>query len=199
MNDHEHLEALLDFWLGPGDSPTPGHMKRWFTRDEAFDQSLRERFGALVERAIAGDLDPLATTPRNTLALVLLLDQLTRNIFRGTARAFAGDARAMSLVRAAIARGDDGRVPEQHRVFFYMPLMHAEDVDAQRQCVALFEALASGCPDDLRKRFEENVDYARRHRDIVERFGRFPHRNKALGRLTTDEESAFLEQPGSSF
>ena len=199
MSDREELEAVIEEWLGPGDVPGPERMTRWFTKDEAFDAHLRARFGTLIDRAIEGELDAEARDPRGALGLVLVLDQLTRNVHRGTPRAFAGDARALEVADAALARGDDARLPEQHRAFLYMPLMHAEDVAAQEDCVRRFEHLARTCSPAAREGLESAADYARRHRDIVARFGRFPHRNAILGRESSAEERAFLTQPGSSF
>lgn len=199
MSDRDELGAVIEEWLGPTDAPPPERIARWFGRSGAFDAMLRARFGALIDRAIAGELDRHAVDPRGALAVVILLDQIARNVHRGTPRAFAGDARALSIARAAIARGDDARVPELHRMFFFMPLMHAEDLDAQEECVRRFEELARTCAPSSRAMLESALDFARQHRDIVARFRRFPHRNAILGRPSTDEERAFLEQPGSSF
>lgn len=199
MSDRDELEAVIGEWLGPGEVPSPERIARWFARDAAFDAMLRERFGGLLDRAVDGTLEVDVSSPRRALAVVILLDQVARNVHRGTPRAFAGDARAREVARAAMARGDDARVPELHRMFFYMPLMHAEDLDAQEECVRRFEQVARTATPTSRAMLESGLDYARRHRDIVARFGRFPHRNAMLGRTSTDEELAFLTQPGSSF
>ncbi|MEQ9815394.1 MAG: DUF924 family protein [Azospirillaceae bacterium] len=164
--------------------------KSWFEKNDAFDETLRRRFGGAVEKALAGRLDTWRQTPRGGAALILLLDQFTRNIFRGTPRAFAGDAPARDVARAMIARKDDLRLPLRWRMFLYLPLEHSEDLADQQACLDL-----------VRNRIgdAEYVKYAQAHLDIVARFGRFPHRNAILGRESTPEEEAFLAQPGSSF
>jgi uncharacterized protein (DUF924 family) len=176
---------VLAFWFAAAEQRRP----EWFRKDDAFDAQIRERFGALVEQALAGVLRDWAGTTDGALARVLLLDQFTRNIFRGTPRAFAGDALALEAARAIVARGDDLRLAPLRRVFVYLPYEHAEDRALQQESVRLFKAL--GDPDFL--------DYARRHAAVVERFGRFPHRNAILGRESTPEEVEFLKQPGSGF
>lgn len=190
--------AVLDFWFGPtGD---PGHAaprKAWFTKDDAFDAEIARRFGPLIEQALAGDLDDWITrpiAPLHALALVIVLDQFTRNVFRGTARAFAGDARALQTARAMVASGADRALNGVQRSFVYLPFEHAEDRSHQRTAMQLFEQLAQDEPARA-----DLVGWARQHHDVVARFGRFPHRNAALGRASTDEEAAFLLQPGSGF
>lgn len=195
--DQEHIDRILAEWFGELDAQglaDEAHVRRWFTKDPAFDEFLRETFGALVEAALAGDLDAWAATPRGALARILLLDQMTRNIFRDTPKMFAGDALGRAATEAAIAAGFDERLRPHERAFLYMPLMHAEDLAVQERCVACFESLAR-----IHETFAGQVDYAEQHRDIVARFGRFPHRNELLGRASTDEERAFLKEPGSSF
>ncbi|MDQ3031499.1 MAG: DUF924 domain-containing protein [Myxococcota bacterium] len=199
MTSDPQIDEILDVWLGPGEVPAADRRERWWTKDPAFDAMLEERFGALLERAAEGELDSWARTARGALALVILLDQLSRNIFRGTPRAFAQDPRALELARVALEHGLDAELPLDHRVFLYMPLMHAEDLEAQRECVRLFEQLAREAPPDRRDTLQNNVEFAARHLEIIERFGRFPHRNAILGRDTTPEEEAFLREPGSSF
>lgn len=153
---------------------------------------MRTRFGGVIEAALASAL-PAAWQPA-PLAELLLLDQFTRNVFRGTPRAFAGDARALVLARQLVDSGAHLALHPLERAFAYLPFEHAEDLAMQDRSVALFEALATGDP-----YFDDTLDYARRHRDIVQRFGRFPHRNAILGRASTPDEIAFLQQPGSSF
>jgi uncharacterized protein (DUF924 family) len=185
---------ILDFWFAArDDAGQPAYRDQWFKRDDAFDAQIAQRFGAIVERALAGELDGelagWADSAEGALALVILLDQFPRNLFRGTARAFAGDARALRLAKQAIAQGFDRQLPRYNRMFLYLPFEHSEHLADQDRSVALFAAL-----DD------DNVArYAVAHRDIVARFGRFPHRNAALGRPSTPEETEFLKQPGSSF
>lgn len=181
---------VLDFWFG-----TDGASRdEWFRKDPDFDALIRERFGALVEQALAGDLADWEGTADGALARVLLLDQFTRNIFRGTPRAFDGDAQALALARSMVARSADQALPPLRRVFAYLPFEHAEDHAAQRESLRLFGALAAAHPT-----LASYDDYARRHAVVIERFGRFPHRNAILGRASTPEEVAFLSESGSSF
>jgi len=185
---------VLDFWFGDTDGLDP----RWFKRSDAFDAEIAARFGAATQAALAGSLDGWADTTGGALALILLLDQFTRNMHRGTPAAFAGDARALALAQRLVATGEHLQLPPLRRWFAYMPLEHAEDLALQGQCVQLFEALAvhAGPHQDA---LVGALDYARRHHDVIARFGRFPHRNAILGRVSSAEEAAFLQQPGSSF
>ena len=153
---------------------------------------MRERFGAAVDAALEDRLG--VDWSRNPLALLLLLDQFTRNLFRGSARAFAGDARALSIAKALVATGADRRFDTIERAFVYLPFEHAESLPMQDESVRLFTALAAEDP-----RQADGLDYAHRHRDVIRRFGRFPHRNAALGRASTAEELAYLAQPGAGF
>ena len=192
-------EDVLTFWLGAEGSAPLANATQWYKKDDAFDQTIRERFEGALELASRGALDGWKTAPRGRLALVILLDQLSRNMYRGTARAFAQDARACATTLEAIATGDEQSLSTVERSFLYMPLMHAEDVDLQHKCVAAFERLGRGAPEDLKQFVANGLDYAKRHAEIVERFGRFPHRNSILGRTSRPEEIEFLKQPGSSF
>jgi uncharacterized protein (DUF924 family) len=187
---------VLDFWFGaPGSAEFGRERKVWFRKDDTFDALLRERFGALLDAACAGELDAWCTTPEGALALVIVLDQFSRNCHRGTPRAFSADAKALEVARAMVASGDDLRLPSvQHRAFAYLPFEHAESADAQRESVRLFGGLANE-PEGGQGYY----DYAVRHAKVIERFGRYPHRNAQLGRASTDEEAAFLREPGSSF
>lgn len=195
---HTDALAVLDFWFGPTDDPGHGEpRKAWFTKDAAHDAEIARRFGPLIERALAGDLDnwvdkPIAPLP--ALAQLILLDQFTRNSFRNTARAFAGDARALQTARAMVASGADRALSGVQRIFVYLPFEHAEDLSHQRTAVQLFQQLAQDEPARA-----ELVGWAQRHHDVVARFGRFPHRNAALGRASTADEDAFLSTPGSGF
>lgn len=189
---------------GGAPAPTPGWPTqdlggRWFGGGAALDQDITTRFGAQVALAVDGGLrdweepqDRDGAQPLARLALVILLDQFTRNVFRGTGRAFAGDARAQRLVLDMLARQADQALPWVARVFTYMPLMHAEDAALQAQCVACFARLQADAPDALKPRLQGNLDFARQHQDIIARFGRFPYRNAAMGRASTPEEEAFL-------
>ncbi len=180
-------EAVLGFWFNHLDP------KDWFKKSERTDAEIRARFLKLTEELLRTQAAGWDGTPDDRLAAILVLDQFTRNIFRGTARAFAGDAAALSLARAAIDAGDLEREVDTHRkLFVLMPLEHAEDLATQVRCVELMESLPWPADADY-------ADYARRHRDVIARFGRFPHRNALLGRANTPEEEAFLSEPGSRF
>ena len=185
---------VLDFWFGREDEPGYGEFREaWFGKGEAFDRTVRDRFGELYEKAAAGELDAWREEAQSCLALVIVLDQFPRNIFRGDARTHATDAKALETARYALDRALDRELPPFGRMFLYMPLMHSENVADQRRSVELYESLA-GEPEG-----PDVTEYAVGHRDIVERFGRFPHRNAILGRETTPEEAEFLLQPGSSY
>ena len=169
---------MLAFWHDAG----PSH---WFSKDEAFDGEFRERFLAAHEAAARGELDGWGATPEGALALCILLDQFPRNAFRGTPRMFATDAQARAVAKSAIGAGHDRAVDPQLQQFFYLPLMHSEDIADQEMCVALTQGLAT-----------DSHRFALMHRDIIRRFGRFPHRNDVLGRTSTPEEIAFLAGGG---
>ena len=175
---------VLAFWREAGP-------KRWFARDAAFDAAIRERFLALHLQAATGALENWSTTAEGALARVIVLDQFPRNLYRDSAHAFATDALALSVALASIDAGQDRGIEIELRPFLYMPLTHAEDALAQARCVALFEALASERP-----AAQDNLRFARIHADVIARFGRFPHRNRVLGRTTTAEEQAFLDAGG---
>jgi uncharacterized protein (DUF924 family) len=186
-------EELLAFWFAAGTPEFLRPRKVWFWKDPAFDAEIRERFQGDWERAARGELAGWADDRERALALTILCDQVPRNIFRGDAKAFSTDALARAVAERALARGDDAAVAPVQRLFLYLPFEHSEDLADQRRSVALFESLASD-PDSA-----VPIDYARRHLAIIERFGRFPHRNRALGRASTPEEEEFLLTPGSSF
>jgi uncharacterized protein (DUF924 family) len=188
-------QSVLDFWFGrPGSAGHGQTRKSWFTKDEAFDQEIRARFGALIEQALRGEHEEWSVGAHSALAQILLLDQFTRNAFRASARAFAGDARALAAASRMVGSRQDEELPAFMRSFVYLPFEHAEGLATQDESVRLFKRLVAGS-DDPQKLF----DYAERHRAIIERFGRFPHRNDILGRQSTAEEIAFLKQPGSRF
>jgi uncharacterized protein (DUF924 family) len=190
------IRAVLDFWFLPPDHPGHGaYRPEWFRKDEAFDAAIRERFGAAVEVALSG---PAAVDAPDAglLATILLLDQFTRNIFRGTPQAFAGDPQALQIAESLVASGRDKNLPPWQRWFAYLPFEHSESLLEQERSVALFSALAREMQHEA---FDSARDYALRHRAVIERFGRFPHRNAILGRESTAAEIEFLEQPGSSF
>lgn len=180
----DRIRAILDFWFAPGME------KRWFAADAALDRELAEQFGQDMTQAVRGELDHWVDTPDGALALVLLLDQLPRNIFRGKAQAFSFDSRALAIAEGALLRGHDRALSTIRRRFLYLPFEHSESLPDQKYCVRLFEANG----DD-----PEGLEYARKHLAVIERFGRFPHRNEALERETTPEEEEFLKGPDSRF
>ncbi len=186
-------QRVLNEWFGAPGSAQDGQVQmKWFKKDPAFDAELRDRFGALVEQALAGGLREWESTPWGALARIVVLDQFTRNIHRDTPLAFAGDALALAAALALLPRAQELGTLE--RWFVAMPLEHAEDLAMQDRSVATFEALAA---EDAR--LADALDYAIRHRDVIARFGRFPHRNEILGRESTPDELEFLKQPGSRF
>jgi uncharacterized protein (DUF924 family) len=171
----------------------------WFSRSDAFDAEIRERFGATAAAAAAGELDAWGSDGDGALALIVVLDQFPRNLHRGSPLAFAGDARARAAASAAIDRGFDLAAPLDRRAFFYLPFEHSELLADQDRSVELFGRWVEAHPEDNRAGAEDQMTYAVRHREIIERFGRFPHRNAVVGRDSTAEEIAFLAEPGSSF
>jgi uncharacterized protein (DUF924 family) len=186
-------QEVLDFWFGrEGESGYGEFREAWFRKDLQFDRLIRDRFEALYEEAAAGALDDWKDDARSCLALVIVLDQFPRNMYRGDPRAYATDHKAQEIAEYAVDRALDRELPPFQRSFLYMPFMHSEDLEHQRRSVELFHALQG-------TREAGSPDYAVRHMEIIERFGRFPHRNEILGRHTTPEEAEFLTQPGSSF
>jgi len=191
----ESAQALLDFWFGAAGSDDFGSQRKvWFTKDEGFDRLVAQRFGGAIERALRGELDAWAETAPSALARILLLDQFTRNAFRGQPRAFAGDAQALAASGAMVGSRLDEGLPPFMRAFVYMPFEHAEGVAMQDEAIRLFSRLTVAAP-----ALSHMLDYAYKHREVIERFGRFPHRNAILGRASTAEEIAYLARPGSSF
>jgi uncharacterized protein (DUF924 family) len=195
--------AVLDFWLGPADAGPDSletRYKRWFTASQAFDREVRERFEPWVVACASGELQAWEREPEGTLAAIILLDQFPRNIYRGTPRAYAYDPRALEITLAGIDAGRDRELTPLQRVFFYMPLQHAESATIQERSVELFECLADApMPGGIRKIVESFAAYAHDHRDIVVRFGRFPHRNGVLSRPSTAAEAQFLDAGASSY
>jgi uncharacterized protein (DUF924 family) len=194
-------DDVLQFWLGApaADADTfTQKLHRWFGGDKALDAEIRARFGAAVDRARDGALDGWTATARGRLALIILLDQFTRNLHRGTPRAFENDARALALAEAGLERQDDAGLSFEEKMFLYMPLGHSEDVARQERAVALNEAAVEGAPPALAASYASAVTYARGYLEQIRRFGRFPHRNAILGRTCTQEEMAFLASPSTS-
>jgi uncharacterized protein (DUF924 family) len=183
-------QSILDFWFGP-----PPHASRaeWFRKDERFDDAIRAHFGDAVGVALAGGYGEWCVTAHGALARILLLDQFTRNIHRGTPLAFAGDERALATAQDAVARGLDRELDTFERWFCYLPYEHSEDAAVQERSLELFSTLATDTGD------RSPYEWAEKHAAIVRRFGRYPHRNAILGRASTPDEIDFLKQPGSSF
>ncbi|MGQ7244629.1 DUF924 family protein [Salinicola sp. V024] len=178
-----HPQQVLDFWF---EELTP---KDWFRKDTDLDRTIAERFGDTLAAAARCECWPWRETPSGRLAEILVLDQFSRNVHRDTPQAFAQDPLALALAQEAIAAGDDARLPTQQRIFVYMPFMHSESLVIHAQAAMLFDQPG----------MEEQVRFERRHREIIERFGRYPHRNAILRRASTPDETEFLSQPGSAF
>jgi uncharacterized protein (DUF924 family) len=186
-------EEILEFWFGrPGTAVHGSVRDEWFRKNAAFDALIRARFSAAIETALAGGFATW-TSPRGVLARIVLLDQFTRNAFRHTPRAFAGDGLALPLAEEAVARGDDEQLLPVERWFMYLPFVHAESLRAQQRALVLFQRLRQATG------MAEPLSWAERHAKVIQLFGRFPHRNAILGRESTAEEIAFLSTPGSRF
>ncbi|WP_236188695.1 DUF924 family protein [Pseudomonas pharyngis] len=195
-------QPLLDWWFGQSESAkdvTAEKGKLWFGKKDSQDLEARERFGVFVDQALAGELTEWTQHPEGWLALVLLLDQLPRMIFRDTPKAFSGDLRAQKLVAQGIAADFDRQLKPIQRLFIYLVFEHCENLAVQNEAVSRFIELVAEQPEAERGVFVDNLDYAERHQRVIARFGRFPHRNAVLGRESTVEELEFLSQPGSSF
>ncbi|MCY1533350.1 hypothetical protein D9M68_686720 [compost metagenome] len=195
-------QALLDWWFGTATTAAEVAAARaslWFGKQDRQDREARERFGVLVEQALAGELSHWLEQPQGWLALILLLDQLPRMVFRDSPRAFAGDGRARQLVLEGLAGEKEEALTPIQRVFVYLVLEHAEDLLLQDEAVRRFAGLLSGAAARERRLFADYLDYAERHQKVIARFARFPHRNAILGRPSTVEELAFLQEPGSRF
>ena len=187
--------SVLDFWFAPPSSPEHGTARKvWFVKDPAFDTAIRARFSGLVEQALRGELDGWRGEALPALARILVLDQFTRNIFRDTPRAFAGDRQALAAASDMVGSRHDESLPPFMRAFVYMPFEHAEGIAMQDEAVRLFTRLAAAEP-----ALGSMLDYAHKHRAVIERFGRFPHRNAILGRQPTADETLFLAEAGSRF
>lgn len=195
-------EAILHFWFGDLDEHGDVIEDRtdlWWRKHPQTDETIKDRFEGHLFRAGRGDLDTWVMSPSGRLALIITFDQFPRNIFRGSSEAFDYDSRALELCLDGIARGLDQQLPLIQRVFFYLPLEHSEDRDLQQRSVGLFTELHKETPEHLESTFRYYLTFAERHKAIIDRFGRFPHRNAVLGRTSTGEELEFLKQPGSSF
>ena len=198
---HKRIEIILNYWFGtlPDDESFPDEKaQQWFHGGESVNRTIREHFGQDLDLAVQGKYDFWEETPRGCLALIILLDQFSRNLY-ADARAYQQDAKALALANQAIYSGLDRELRSIERWFLYMPFMHSEDFAMQKKGVELFTRLADEAPPAVEIPLRNTLDYAIRHMRIVERFGRFPHRNKELGRESTPEEVQFLKEPNSSF
>ena len=198
----EEAEEILSFWFGELDArgcASREQRERWWTKSEDFDQTIRSRFSGIYDSIVAGKRESWRNAPRTALAYVIVLDQFSRNMFRGTPKMFAADALAREACREGLDSGFDAELAFDERVFFYLPLEHSEDIRDHQRCLRVFRALLESAPESSRPDAEYYLDFAERHRVIIERFGRYPHRNETLGRPSTEEELEFLSQPGSSF
>lgn len=196
----DEARSVREFWFGKlplSPEALSERMGFWFGADEFTaqrDREIRTRFAELLERAACGQLESWADGPRRRLSLIILLDQFPRNLFRGGARAFACDEKALSLTLSGMQSGADAALDAVERIFFYMPLQHAESLEVQEESVAAYRRLLAEAPEELRGSFAGVLDYAENHRSIIERFGRFPHRNGVLGRASTPAEEAWLRE-----
>lgn len=195
------IDEVLTFWFGASTATNAAELatkvRRWYMGGEAEDATVRVRFGDTIERALAGDLDTWRDTPRGCLALILVLDQMTRSAYRGSARAFSGDRRAQALAQAMLASGALGDLTFEERHFLYMPLLHAEDAALLDRYNDLFPRSLATVPEWARPLLGDGIEQGLKYRDMIHRFGRFPHRNEALGRPSTPEEVEFLKTWGA--
>jgi uncharacterized protein (DUF924 family) len=199
----ETPDTIREYWFGTALEDVAvtarERARLWWSKSPELDNEIRRRFENCVIKAGAGELEDWASNPQDRLALILLTDQFPRTIYRDSARASAFDAKALSLARDGIDAGFDVSLRPLERVFFYLPLEHSESLANQQRSVSLFQKLVDEVSQNHKPAFAEYLDFAERHRDIISRFGRFPHRNEALGRISTPEELSFLQQPGSRF
>lgn len=197
----EKIDEVLGFWFGEIENgfPKTDRESLWWQGGEALDVEIQHLFGSQVSQALNRNLDAWLETPRGRLALVILLDQFTRNIYRGTADAFAGDPIALSMVKDGLDMGHDIALEPVERLFFYMPLEHSENIDDQNLCIENLEKVRAEVGQGYRAKVDSAIDFAVLHRDVIAQFGRFPHRNQVLGRKSTDKELAYLNQSHSSW
>ena len=197
LEQREAIAQIFTFWFGDPQAKGATYADRrklWFGKNSAVDDEIRDRFLPWYQQAATGELDEWQEFPFGALALLLLLDQFSRNLFRDTPQAFATDPQALAIAESSIAHGFDRAVPPLMRMFFYLPLEHSEDRVRQQRSIELFTQLQAE-----ERELADVLDYAQKHKDVIDRFGRFPHRNRILGRASTIEEQEFLQQPGSSF
>lgn len=196
----QQIKEVLSYWFGGSDKiDFEERSKIWFMGGDAVDAEIRERFEGLVKQAAVGELEHWKETPEGRVAWTILLDQFTRNMYRDTYRMYGFDALALQSAREAIAMGQDRELPIMHRCFLYLPLEHAECLEAQDQSVSSFKSLLPLAGDDLKTAIEKMVEFAERHAVVVRRFGRYPHRNELLNRASTPEELEFLDSDAAPF
>jgi uncharacterized protein (DUF924 family) len=195
-------ERILSFWFGELDADglaLPARSKQWWTKDEAFDGRIRDEFSEDHREIVGEQREHWLVDPRGRLAYIIVLDQFSRNMFRNQPQSFASDPQALRAARGGIEKGADRALAVAERTFMYMPFMHSESLDDQNRCIELFTALRDEQNGRARDNAEYSLKFAGMHRDIIVKFGRFPHRNAILGRATTPEEAEFLEGPNSGF
>ena len=198
----DRIEDVLDFWFGELNElgcSSPEHRRRWWTKSDAFDEAIKSHFLHDYEAIVAGERDAWRNTARGALAYIIILDQFSRNMFRGAPEMFSADELAREVCCEGLDAGFDAELSFDERVFFYLPLEHSEEMADHRRCIELFESLADRAPEPLEGDAKYYLDFAARHKAMIERFGRYPHRNETLGRASTPDETEFLEEPGSSF
>jgi len=195
----QRVQAILNFWFGQPNSDISGHYrKEWFVKSDAFDRQICQLFLSDIEAAANGKYDHWQRDAHSATALLILLDQFPRNVYRGTPQSFATDSKAIGVAERMVGTGIDRALPPAYRFFIYVPFEHQEAIAYQNQAVALMTRLVTENP-NIDAGLKGGLTYAIRHREVIERFGRFPHRNDILGRESTDEERMFLAQPGSRF
>ena len=202
VSTDETVDSILSFWFGDGD--TTEEMKRdreayWWGKDDELDREIRSRFEAVTRAVFEGQLDHWRESPRGMLASIISCDQFPRNMYRGRPESFAFDGAALAMAELMVGAGTDRELHPMQRVFAYLPFEHSEDPAMQDRSMDLYTALVEQADPGERELFELHLDFARKHWEIIDRFGRYPHRNSILGRQSTEEEEKFLTQPGSSF
>ena len=196
------IEEILDFWFGEVNElgcSSPEHRRRWWTKSDAFDEAIGSQFLSDYEAIVAGDRDAWRNTPRGALAYIIVLDQFSRNMFRGTPSMFAADELAREVCYEGLDADFDADLSFDERLFFYLPLAHSEEMADHHRSIELLGGLVDSCAESLEGDAKNYLDFAGRHKAIVERFGRYPHRNETLGRASTPQEAEFLKEPGSAF
>ncbi len=193
-----NYQDVLDYWFD-GEALGDEQRARWWQKKAVTDHEIRQRFSSLIPRVHDGLHEEWGQTPKGRLAAIICLDQFPRNIYRNSAKAFSFDERALFLTLEGLNLGHEIKLDLLEKTFFMMPLMHDESLDSLDRCVDFYESAVAGSSGALQKYLKGSLDFALRHRDIIEQFGRYPHRNKVLGRASTADEETFLAQPGSSF